>query len=63
MKAASIAAGILLSGMVGSADAGESLLVTMSSASSVIAAYTLVVPTAEVASGLIARAVLPMGLS
>jgi hypothetical protein len=37
MKAASIAAGILLSGMAGSADAGESLLVTTSSASSVIA--------------------------
>ena len=45
------------------AASSESLLVTTSSASSVIAAYTLVVPTTEVASGLLARAVLPMGVS
>ena len=47
MKAASFAAGVLIHGIAGSIDAGESVLVTTSSASSVIAAYTLVVPTAE----------------
>lgn len=42
---------------------GESRVVATSSASSVIAAYTLIAPTFEIASGLLARAVLPMGVS
>jgi hypothetical protein len=49
--------------VAGTPEASESVLVRTSSASSVIAAYTLVAPVKEVPSGLIARAVLPMGLS
>jgi hypothetical protein len=54
---------LILSIIAGPATASESLLVKTSSSSSVIAAYTLVAPVEEVPSGLIARAVLPMGVS
>ena len=63
MQKISTVLSFLALGLAGSANATESLLVTTSSSSSVIAAYTLVAPVEEVPSGLIARAVLPMGLS
>jgi len=58
-----VVACLFLHGLTSSADATESLIVTTSSSSSVIAAYTLVAPSEEIPSGLLARAVLPMGLS